>query len=74
MVRVSDTTVLHHAESVTTGSTGYTYGYSGDVNCYVNVLSVDNYVPRTVEPVVLGDTDQTVVVQLEDERGRYSNP
>jgi hypothetical protein len=74
LVRSSDTTVLHHAESVTTGSTGYTYGYSGDVTCYVNVLSVDNYVPRTVEPVILGDTDQTVVVQLEDERGRYNNP
>ena len=74
LVRSSDLTVLSHAEDVTSGSTGYTYGYSGDVNCYVNVLSVANYVPRTVEPVVLGDTDQTVVVQLEDERGRYSNP
>jgi hypothetical protein len=74
LVRVSDLTVLAHAEDVTSGSTGYTYGYAGDVNCYVNVLSVDNYVPRTVEPVVLGASNQTVVVQLEDERGRYNNP
>jgi hypothetical protein len=74
LVRSSDLTVLYHAEDVTTGSTSHTYGYSGDVTCYLNVLSVANYVPRTVEPVVLGASDQTVVVQLEDERGRYNNP
>ena len=74
LVRTSDLTVLTHAESVTSGSTSYLYEYSGDVTCYVNVLSVDNYVPRTVEPVVLKADDQTLVVQLDDERGRYFNP
>ena len=74
LVRTSDLTVLTHAESVTSGSTSYLYSYAGDVTCYVNVLSVDNYVPRTVEPVVLTADDQTLVVQLDDERGRYFNP
>jgi hypothetical protein len=74
LVRTSDVTVLHHAEDVTTGSTSYGYTYSSDTTCYVNVLSVVNYVPKTVEPVVLINSDQTVTVQLEDERGRYNNP
>lgn len=74
LVRTSDTVVLYEVESVTTGSTTYTYAYSSDTTCYLNVLSVQNYVPRTVEPVTLVNADQTVVVQLEAERGRYSNP
>ena len=74
LVKSSDLSVLKHAEDVTSGSTSYLYEYAGDVTCYVNVLSIDNYVPRTVEPVVLTADDQTLVVQLDDERGRYYNP
>lgn len=73
LVRTSDTTELYHAESVTTGSTSYAYTYSSDVTCYVNVLSVVSYVPKTVEPVVLINADQTVVVQLAADR-TYVNP
>ena len=76
IVRTSDTTVLHHAESVTTGSTAYQYTYTSDVATYVNVLvdpTAGNYVAKTVEPVTLINADQTVVVQLAADRA-YSNP
>jgi hypothetical protein len=73
VVRTSDTTVLHHEEDVADGSTSYVYTYSGDVATYVNVVSSGPYVPKTVEPVTLGSADQTVVVQLANDRA-YSNP
>ncbi len=74
VVRTSDTTELYHVESVVSGSTTYSYNYVSDTTVYINVVNVASYVPKTVEPVVLGSADQTVVVQLESERGRYSNP
>ena len=37
-------------------------------------MNVDLYVAKTVEPVVLGNSNQTISIQLEPERGRYSNP
>lgn len=74
VVRSSDTTTLFQEENVVTGSSVYSYNYVSDTTTYINVVNVASYVPKTVEPVVLSSSDQTVVVQLEAERGRYSNP
>jgi len=68
LVRTSDTTVLHTEENVTDGSTSYTYAYSSNVACYVNVVSTGLYVPKTVDPVTLINADQTIDVYLDTDR------
>jgi len=73
LVKTSDTSILWEEDNITDGITAYAYTYGTDVACYVNVLSVANYVPKTVEPVTLINADQTLVVQLANERN-YSNP
>ena len=73
LVRASDLTVLHNEENVTDGSTSYQYTYSFDVACYVNVVSTGLYVPKTVDPVTLVNSDLTVDVYLDTDR-TYSNP
>ena len=74
IVKISDVSVLYHVENVVSGSTTYSYNYVSDVSVYINVMNVDLYVAKTVEPVVLGNSNQTISIQLEPERGRYSNP
>lgn len=75
VVNNADTSILYTAEDVVTGNTQYTYTYTGaSINCYINVLNIDTYEPKTISPVVLSNSDQTISVQLDLERGKYSNP
>lgn len=74
LVKDSDSSIQYQAENVTTGSTSYSYTYTTDITCYLNVLNVSLYEPKTVSPVVLGNSNQTVVVALDPERGKYNNP
>jgi hypothetical protein len=37
-------------------------------------LNVDLYEPKTVSPITLTNTNQTITIQLDSERGKYSNP
>lgn len=74
VVNSADTSILYSAEDVITGNTQYTYTYTGDINTYINVLNIDSYEPKTFSPVVLSNTDKTVSIQLDLERGKYSNP
>ena len=73
LVRASDETVLSFQEDQTDGSVQYTYSYTSDTTCYVNVVSSGAYVPTTQENVVLGNADQTVNVIMPTDRV-YSNP
>ena len=73
LVRESDLTVLLFDEDQTDGSTSYTYPYTSDVACYINVVSSGAYIPVTQENVTLGNADQTVNVILPADRA-FSNP
>lgn len=74
IVRSSDTTILYNVESIITGSATYSYQYTSNITAYINVLNVDSYESKTVDPIILSNVDQTITVQLDDERGKYNNP
>jgi hypothetical protein len=72
IVRTSDETVLFSEESVTDGSTSYTYETSG-ITCYINVLNVAGYQPKTINNYVLSSDDSSLTIQLDEDR-YYNNP
>jgi hypothetical protein len=74
VVKDSDTSVLFQEENVVSGTSQYLYTYTVDTPIYINVLNVASYEPKTVSGISLTNSSQTINVQLDDERGRYSNP
>jgi hypothetical protein len=73
LVRQSDETVLQFTEDQTDGTDSYTYSYTADTTCYINVVTSGAYIPTTKENVVLGNADQTVDIVMATDRA-YSNP
>lgn len=74
VVKNSDTSVLFEEENVISGTSQYLYNYTGDTLIYINVLNVSLYEPKTVSGTILTNTNQTVTIQLDAERGKYTNP
>lgn len=74
IVNASGESILYNEENVTTGLSTYSYEYSADVTAYINIMNVGTYEPKTVSPVTLSDSDQTIIIQLDLERGKYNNP
>jgi hypothetical protein len=77
-VRNSDDTELFHVESVADagggfGSTTYQYNYLADVVVRILVHEVANYEPLLLDPITLGDADQSIPIQQSDDRV-YDNP
>ena len=73
LVRQSDETVLQFTEDQTDGIDTYTYSYTTDTTCYVNVVTSGSYIPTTKENVVLGNADATVDIVMATDRV-FSNP
>ncbi len=74
IVRESDVSVLFSEESVVSGTSQYLYNYTTNTPVYINILNVTSYEPKTVSGVTLTSTSQTISIQLDPERGKYSNP
>jgi len=72
VVKDSDTSILYTQENVVSGTSQYLYNYTTDTLIYINVLNVALYEPKTVSGITLTNTNQTVSIQLDDERGKYS--
>ncbi len=74
VVKESDTSILFAEENVISGNSQYLYNYTADTLVYINILNVSSYEPKTVTGVTLTSTNQSITIQLDDERGKYSNP
>jgi len=70
-VRISDTSVVFHVESVTGNETNYNYNWAGDVDVYINIMHL-NYNPITIENITLTNTDSSIPVQQVEDPDYYN--